>query len=432
MKPAGSAAAPPIAHSAARASSVVWKQYGEYMRRPPLITLEWTDSETPARGWLVINSLRGGAAGGGTRMRPGLTRREVTYLAKTMELKFAFSGPPIGGAKSGIDFDPYDPRRAGVLQRWFRAIAPQLHQVYGTGGDLNVDELLDVIPGCAEVGVLHPQEGIVRGHLHPQGDALPRILTALDLGVKAPVGGAFGLGGLSLPVADLVTGYGLARSIIRLYEIQGKEIRGARVLLEGFGAVGGPCGLYLAREGARIVAIADREKVLIERDGIDAREVEALLCAREGKLLPRDDARCLHGLERERLWETPAEIFVSAACSESLTDSLLDRLERQGVRTLACGANQPFQEAKLGATRVQRRADRRFTVIPDVIANCGMARAFSYLMCDDPSPDPAVLFHAVDATITTALHEIVERNRGRGYGLLAATLATALDRLHTP
>ncbi|MBA4159260.1 MAG: hypothetical protein H0X65_17555, partial [Gemmatimonadetes bacterium] len=55
-----------------------------------------------------------------------------------------------------------------------------------------------------------------------------------------------------------------------------------------------------------------------------------------------------------------------------------------------------------------------------------------YLMCDDPSPDPAVLFHAVDETITTALHEIVERNRGRGYGLLAATLATALDRLHTP
>jgi glutamate dehydrogenase/leucine dehydrogenase len=68
--------------------------------------------ETGARAWLVINSLRGGAAGGGTRMRLGLDPREVIYLAKAMELKFSISGPPIGGAKTGIDFDPLDPRAA--------------------------------------------------------------------------------------------------------------------------------------------------------------------------------------------------------------------------------------------------------------------------------------------------------------------------------
>ncbi|MCA1750822.1 MAG: amino acid dehydrogenase, partial [Flavobacteriales bacterium] len=77
--------------------------------KKPEIIFEWNDPETEAVGWVVINSLRGGAAGGGTRMRVGLDQREVESLAKTMEVKFSVSGPPIGGAKSGINFDPADP-----------------------------------------------------------------------------------------------------------------------------------------------------------------------------------------------------------------------------------------------------------------------------------------------------------------------------------
>jgi glutamate dehydrogenase/leucine dehydrogenase len=421
--------AAPVRRDTPAAARAVWQRYGEFLRRPPLLTLEWADSETPARGWLVINSLRGGAAGGGTRMRPGLTRREVTYLAKTMELKFAFSGPPIGGAKSGIDFDPSDPRRPEVLRRWFHAIAPQLQSCYGTGGDLNVDELLDVIPGCAEVGVSHPQQGVVRGHLRASGSRFARILESLDKGVKATVDGHLGIPGLPLPAADLVTGYGLARSIIHLYQEQGRPIRGARVLLEGFGAVGGPCALYLAREGAAIVGIADREKVLLAPDGLGVEEVEALLIARESKLLPRGDARCVDGEQRERFWQIPAEIYVAAACSESLDEAVLERMRKQGVRTIACGANQPFREAMLGATRVQRLADRQFTVIPDVVANCGMARAFSYLMRNTQNAGAERIFHAVDDTIAEALHDISDLNRGRETGILGATLAYALDHL---
>jgi len=423
--------APAAARRRVPPGATTWQRYGGYLRRAPLLTLEWSDTETEARGWLVINSLRGGAAGGGTRMRAGLTRREVTYLAKTMELKFAFSGPPIGGAKSGIDFDPSDPRRPDVLRRWFRAIAPQLKYVYGTGGDLNVDELLDVIPGCAEAGVSHPQEGVVRGHLRPDADAFESILGALDVGVRAPVAGDLGIPGVPLPVADLVTGYGLARSIIHLYRAQDRQLRGARVALEGFGAVGGPCALYLAREGARIVAISDAEKALIDPVGVDAAGVEDLLRRRVSKLLPRDDARCVAGADRHGFHEVEAEIFVSAACSETLDERALHGLRQRGVRTIACGANQPFQEAQLGATRIQRLADRHFTVIPDVIANCGMARAFSYLMSEAGGADAAALFRAVDETISSAIVQIADRNRGQPTGLLGATLGHALDRLES-
>jgi len=419
----------PMQGAERRAADAVWRRYGDYLRRPPLLTIEWADRETSARGWLVINSLRGGAAGGGTRMRLGLGRREVIYLAKTMELKFLFSGPAIGGAKSGIDFDPANPARAAVLRRWFRAISPQLRACYGTGGDLNVDELLDVIPCCTEVGLKHPQEGVVRGHLGLSEDQLPAVFASLDVGIRAPVEGEYGIARPGLPVADLVTGFGLARAILGFYEAQGKTIAGTRVLLEGFGAVGGPCGLYLARAGMLIVGVADREKCLIAEHGLDVEEVEQLLHAREDKCLPAADPRCLRGAERERFNQVTADLFVCAAASGTLGQPRLDRLAAQGVTVIGCGANQPFAEAKLGATRVQRMADSRFSIIPDVVANCGMARAFSYLMQSPISSNAAELFQAVDDTITTAVREIDARNQGRPTGILAATLGYALDQI---
>ncbi|MEJ2585192.1 MAG: Glu/Leu/Phe/Val dehydrogenase dimerization domain-containing protein, partial [Robiginitalea sp.] len=115
-----------------------------FENKPPEIVFHWNDPETEAEGWTVINSLRGGAAGGGTRMREGLDMNEVLSLAKTMEVKFTISGPPIGGAKSGINFNPEDPRKKGVLERWYGAVAPLLMSYYGTGGELNVDEFQEV------------------------------------------------------------------------------------------------------------------------------------------------------------------------------------------------------------------------------------------------------------------------------------------------
>ena len=125
----------------------------KYEHKQPEIVFEWKDAETEAEGWVVINSLRGGAAGGGTRMRIGLNKHEVESLAKTMEVKFTIAGPAIGGAKSGINFDPNDPRKEGVLKRWYGAVKPLLKNYYGTGGDLNVDEIHEVIPITAELGI---------------------------------------------------------------------------------------------------------------------------------------------------------------------------------------------------------------------------------------------------------------------------------------
>jgi glutamate dehydrogenase (NAD(P)+) len=406
----------------------MWKRYATFIRTPPQLTVAWNDPETGARAWLVINSLRGGAAGGGTRMRVGLDPREVTYLSKAMELKFSISGPPIGGAKNGIDFDPRDPRKLQVIERWYRWIEPYLRERYGTGGDLNVDEVIDVIPAFEKIGLSHPQQGVIQGHLQPDSTAYRQIVHRMGAGVEAPLLSAdLGIDGVHLTAADMITGYGVAIAVRRLYVRQGRSLDGVRVSLEGFGNVGAAAGLYLARFGARLVAIRDAERLLLEPRGLDADEVETLVRRRQNKMLPPSDPRLTANVDA--MWDTPSDVFVAAAVSESLTPERIDRLEQAGVSVIAAGSNQPFREVKIGSTRVAQRADRRFSVLADILANCGMARTFSYLMEPAATPDAALIFAAVDRTIEDTLDEVLDRNADRPSGLLAATLGLALDRI---
>lgn len=411
----------------------MWRRYRRYLETAPDRVVEWRDPPTGARGWLVINSLRGGAAGGGTRMRPGLDRREAVYLAKTMELKFAFSGPPIGGGKSAIDFDPDDPRRREVLERWFEAAEPYLSSFYGTAGDLNVDAERDVAPLCSSLGLRHPQQGVIRGHLDPSREELDRICRRLRSGLEAPVGrddDGLGVEGKQLFVSDLVTGYGVARAAVHLHRLRDEALTGRRVVVEGFGNVGGAACLYLARAGASVVAVVDRDHAIVAPDGLDPEEVETLLAAREDGALPPHPRR-VGGEARRKAYETPADVFVPAAVSGSIDRRRLDQLRRAGVRTLVCAANQPFREEELGSTAVQRSADDDFEVIVDAVGGLGMARAFYCLMTGAAGggDDPCDVFDEVDAAVRRSVEDVLDQAGGRRSGLLAAGLEVALDRV---
>jgi glutamate dehydrogenase/leucine dehydrogenase len=406
----------------------MWRRYASFLRTPPELNIAWHDKPSGARAWLVINSLRGGAAGGGTRMRLGVDPREVIYLAKAMELKFSISGPAIGGAKTGIDFDPLDPRKSDVLQRWYSALRPMLRERYGTGGDLNVDEVLDVIPAFDRIGLLHPQEGVVRGHLHPEEPQFRTVMSRMQQGVAAVIDGEHAIAGTDLTVADMITGFGVAAAVRRLYHRRGDTLDGVSVLLEGFGNVGAAAGLYLARYGARIVAIKDARQTFVAKEGIGADEVQDLLLRRENKLLPSDDGRVQGGLDRARFW-APADVFVSAAISESITPETLEQLDACGVGVIACGSNQPFREVKIGSTQVAQAADRHFAILPDILSNCGMARTFSYLMQPHADPRGSMVFDAVESTIAETLDEVMDRAGSATQGLLSATLGLALDRI---
>lgn len=400
-----------------------------FEEKAPEIVFEWHDTETTARGWVVINSLRGGAAGGGTRMRRGLDRREVESLAKTMEVKFTVSGPAIGGAKSGIDFDPSDPRKDGVLRRWFRAVAPLLRAYYGTGGDLNVDEMAEVVPLTESNGLWHPQEGIVNGHFGADARERVQRVGQLRLGVAKIVEDArfSPAPDAKYTVADLITGWGVAESVRHHYAIYGGDVAGKRVVVQGWGNVGAAAGYYLAKAGARVVGIIDRDGGILDADGFGVDQVRDLLLNKNGNAL-RSDAMLPFAEVNETVWDLGAEVFLPCAASRLVTREQVDRMVAAGLEVISSGANVPFADDEIFYGPTYEHADKSVAVVPDFIANSGMARAFAQLMEGDVEVSDAAIFGDVSQTIATALRRCHERSADRT-GLAATAFEIALDQL---
>ncbi|MCF8203206.1 MAG: amino acid dehydrogenase [Crocinitomicaceae bacterium] len=389
----------------------------KFENKRPEIVFEWKDALTEAEGWVVINSLRGGAAGGGTRMRVGLDKREVESLAKTMEVKFTVAGPAIGGAKSGINFDPKDPRKKDVLKRWFAAVSPLLKSYYGTGGDLNVDEIHEVIPMTEDCGVWHPQEGVFNGHFKPNDDQKINRIGQLQRGVAKVLQDATYSPELSnnYVVADMITGYGVAASIDHYYNIWGGQLAGKRVLVQGWGNVGSAAAYYLAQKGAKIVGIIDRVGGLIQTEGFTFEEIKALFINKNGNELSAPNMLSYEAVNNT-FWSTPAEIFIPCAGSRMITEDQLNQLLSAGVEVISSGANVPFADQEIFFGPIAEKADASLALIPDFIANCGMARVFAYLMSSDlTSLEDALIFEDASETIRKALahtHQINSSTRG--------------------
>ena len=387
----------------------------KFENKTPEIVFNWKDPETEAEGWVVINSLRGGAAGGGTRMRKGLDQHEVTSLAKTMEVKFTVSGPPIGGAKSGINFDPNDPRKEGVLKRWYEAVTPLLKHYYGTGGDLNVDEIHEVIPITEDCGVWHPQEGVFNGHFQPREAQKINRIGQLRQGVLKVIENDTYSPDVSRKyvVADMITGYGVAESVKHYYDIYGGDLKGKRIVVQGWGNVGSAGAYYLAQEGAIVVGIIDRVGGLINEDGFSFEEVKDLFLNKNGNALNAPDMLSFEEVNN-RIWDLDAEIFIPCAASRLITKDQIDRMINTGIEVIAPGANVPFADPEIFFGPIADYTDSKTSVIPDFISNCGMARVFGYLMGNDIGViEDEAIFEDTSNTIKDALQNVYNQNNAK-------------------
>jgi len=401
----------------------------KYEEKAPEIVFNWKDPETEAEGWTVINSLRGGAAGGGTRMRKGLDMNEVLSLAKTMEVKFTISGPAIGGAKSGINFDPNDPRKKGVLERWYAAVSPLLKSYYGTGGDLNVDEIHEVIPITEESGVWHPQEGVFEGHFKPtQADKINRI-GQLRQGVIKVIENTKYSPDVSrkFTVADMITGYGVAEAAKHFYDIHNDSIVGKRTIVQGFGNVGGAAAFYLSQMGAKVVGIIDIEGGLINEDGFSFMEITELYLKKtrnkltSNKLIPFSEIN-------EKIWALEAEVFAPCAASRLITQEQIDKMINTGLEVVSCGANVPFADKEIFFGNIMEYTDQKVSLIPDFISNCGMARVFAYFMERKVQMTDEAIFSDTSKVIRAALEKVYKKNKTKT-GISATAFEISLSQL---
>ena len=277
------------------------------------------------KGILVVDNVAAGPAIGGLRMAPDVSLDECARLARAMTLKNAAAGLAHGGAKSVLLGDPKMP--PGQKEQLVRAFASALRYEadYIFGPDMGTDET------C--MAWVRDEIGRAVG--------LPREAGGIPLDEI----GATGWGVAN--VADVAAGY------------VGLSLRGARVAIQGFGAVGKHAARFLADQGAVLVAASDSSGTVHYPEGLD---LAALLALKEsGK--PLSDYPQGRKLGRDAIIDIECEVWIPAARPDVVHE---DNAHRLRTKLVVQGANIPFTER---AEEILH--EKAVLVIPDFIANAG-------------------------------------------------------------
>jgi glutamate dehydrogenase/leucine dehydrogenase len=291
------------------------------------------DPQTGMKGVVVIDcTALGMTAGGGIRMLPDITTREIFQLARAMTYKFGTLGVPIGGAKSGIWADPTvsGERRKNILRAFGRAVKPLIPAGLAFGADIGTEaEDLDYVFEGAE--------------LPPQGTGL--MAEKKD----------------GEPIENHVTGYGVVVAAEGACELAGIDMKGASVAIEGFGKVGGGVARYIAEAGAKVIALSTVDGMILNEDGLD---VKILLEKRTkvGDKAIKEYEKAEY-LDKEKIFSLPVDILIPGARPYVIDKKNVDEVK---ARVISSIANIPITDE---AEEVLFQ--KGVVTVPDFVSNAG-------------------------------------------------------------
>jgi glutamate dehydrogenase (NAD(P)+) len=328
---------------------------------------------------VVVDNLALGPAIGGVRMRTGITAAEVARLARAMTMKNALAGLPHGGGKAGIAAPSGTPTEH---ERVMRAFGQAIRQ------------LAEYIPG--------PDMGTNETSMAYVNDEIGRAV-----GLPGVLGG--------VPLDELgATGVGVAVCAGVVSKSGGPDLAGARVVIQGFGAVGSHAARALAEQGAVVIAASDSQGATWNPDGLDVaalrsykRSVGGVAGFGGGRSVPRDD---VIGLD--------CEFLVPAAQPDVVTT---DNAGKVSARVILEGANIPVT-----SQAEDQLAGRGVLCVPDVVANSGgvICAAAEYR-----GAGRAEAFAEIEEKIGGATAELLDRIRVTGLSPRAAAEQMAHERL---
>ncbi len=332
------------------------------------------------KGILVVDNVAAGPSIGGLRMAPDVSLSECARLARAMTLKNAAAGLPHGGGKSVLFGDPRMPReRKEHLVRGF-AYALRHEMDYIFGPDMGTDE------------------------------------TCMAW-VKDEIGRAVGLprevGGIPLDEIG-ATGWGVLHATKVAARELGLDLGGARVAIQGFGAVGKHAARFLANEGAVLVAASDSRGTIYDPEGLDLAQIIAL--KESGKTVhDYSDGTKLRG---DAILDVECEVWIPAARPDVVSEENVHRLQ---TRLVVQGANIPFTAAAERALH-----ERGVLVVPDFIANAGgvICAAMEY-----QGASQSAAFASIEEKLRANTEEVLDRAR-RSHSLpREAAFELATDRV---
>ncbi|MBO9129269.1 Glu/Leu/Phe/Val dehydrogenase dimerization domain-containing protein [Bacillus sp. 165] len=349
------------------------------------LVTEWFDPISKAKGYVAFDTLVNGLAGGGIRMREGVTKEEVQRLAKIMTIKMNGLGIPLGGVKAGIDYPSNAPDSKAVLRRFLEAHKPLLLHMWATSEDLGTREE-DIIEIVKEMG-LH---STVDAFINKQSDK-EEILFNLNTALNLKVDG--------IQITDLVTGYGVATTAIQGFKwIEEKETE-MSVAIQGFGSVGASAAKYLAEYGAKVVAVADINGTIYNEHGLD---IPLLLSIKDAKgNIDRSKLPESYEEKPNAFWMSKhVDILIPAAVADVIT---IDNASNVQARMIVEGANIPV------TTEAEEYLSKKgIFVIPDFIANSGGAALFTSILFNRISPDATSIFSFLDQQLSKTIAQLLE------------------------
>ncbi len=340
-----------------------WRSLSDELGPAKVVLLR--DLACALEGIVVVDDVSCGPAIGGIRMAPDVTVAEVARLARAMTLKNAAAGLAHGGGKAGIVADPAMDRT--TKERLVRAFGRAIRDLveYIPGPDMGTDE--------ACMAWLHDEIGRAVG--------LPAVL-----------------GGIPLDTIG-ATGFGLAACAEVAQAYAGISLRGARVAVQGFGAVGQHAARFLEARGTRTVAVADSRGAVVRAGGLD---LGALLAFK------RDTGGVIGfpggtPLAPAALLEVDCEVWIPAARPDVLDERNAARLR---TRLVLQGANIP---ATAQAERILH--ERGILSLPDFIANAGGVICAAV---EHRGGTQTQAFAAIEEKIRANTAAVLDRARERG------------------
>ena len=287
-------------------------------------------------GFRVQHNGARGPYKGGIRYHPSVDMDEVRALASLMTWKTAVVNIPYGGAKGGVNCDPRK-MSPNEIQQLTRTFTRKIDMALGVYRDIPAP---DVGTNAQVMTWLMDEYGRKHGYS-------PAIVT----GKPVSLGGSRG--------RESATGLGVFFTTRWAAKEIGLDLKGARVVVQGFGNVGSWVARYLSDAGARVTAIADAGGAVRNEKGLDVNALSSHVRASKsvagfagGEAVPA-----------EKIFEVPCDILIPAALNGVITDENVGGIQ---AKLVVEGANNPINPH---ADHVLK--ERGIPVVPDILANAG-------------------------------------------------------------
>ncbi|TEA77107.1 Glu/Leu/Phe/Val family dehydrogenase [Allopusillimonas ginsengisoli] len=326
-------------------------------------------------GYRVQHNTSRGPGKGGVRFHQDVTLSEVMALSAWMSVKAAAVNLPFGGAKGGVRLDPHNYSKA-ELERITRRYTSEIGVIIGPNKDIPAP---DVNTNAQTMAWMMDTYSMNEG----------ATATGVVTGKPISLGGSLG--------RVEATGRGVYVVGCEAARDAGIPINGARIVIQGFGNVGGTAARLFHDAGAKVIAVQDHTGSIHNANGLDIPAVQAYALEHDG-IAGVANAEVI---APEDFWTLETELLIPAALESQINKDNADSIRAKVVIEGANGPTTPEADDIL--------VSKGTLVVPDVLANAGGVTVSYFEWVQDFSSffwNEAEINHRLEAIMRSAYSSV--------------------------